>query len=173
MNDQTYMLILRILHVGFGIFWAGSVFYFTLFLIPALKSSGPEGMKFMQALGKTGYPTFLMIASVTSITAGILLIAKISGGFRPEWFSSLYAQIVTSGGVIAIIAFLIGISMNRPAAARIGRISETIAKQGTPPTPAQMAELGKMRQRIFNGTKYIAILLAISVITMSIFRYVS
>src|SRR5688500_17413575 len=95
MSDQTYMLILRLLHVGFGVFWAGSALNFVLFVMPALKASGPEGVKCMQALGRTGYPIAMMLSALTSIIAGVLLIAKISGGFNPVWFSSLHAQVVT------------------------------------------------------------------------------
>lgn len=173
MNDQIYMLVLRLLHICFGIFWAGSILYFALFIIPALKASGPEGVKFMQNLGKTGYPVAVMFSAIISIVAGILLIGKLSGGFQVEWFSSWYARILTCGGGVAIIAFIIGFTVNRPAASQINKISQAVAKQGSPPSAEQMEKLMALRKRIFTGTNYIAVLIAIVVITMSIFRYVS
>jgi uncharacterized membrane protein len=172
MNDQTYMLILRILHIGFGVFWAGSVFSFVLFIAKAVKASGPEGGKFMQQLGKTGYPIVVMITAIISILAGVLLIAKLSSGFQASWFTTTYAQVLTTGGVLAIIAFIIGFTVNRPVAARINAISDAIAKAGGPPTPEQMQELGALRKKLFTGSNVIAVLLAFVVLAMSIFRYV-
>ena len=172
MSDQTYMLILRILHIGFGVFWAGSVFSFVLFITKAVKASGPEGGKFMQQLGKTGYPIAVLIAALISILAGVLLIAKLSSGFQPAWFTTTYAQVLTTGGVLAIIAFIIGFTVNRPVAARINAISSAMAKAGGPPTPEQIQELGVLRKKLFAASNIIAVLLVFVVLAMSIFRYV-
>jgi hypothetical protein len=172
MSDQTYMLILRVLHIGFGVFWAGSVFSFVLFIAKAVKASGPEGGKFMQQLGKTGYPVVVMITAIISILAGILLIAKLSSGFQAAWFTTAYAKVLTTGGVLALIAFIIGFTVNRPAAARINVISSAIAKAGGPPTTVQMQELASLRKKIVTGSNIVAVLLSFVVVSMSIFRYV-
>ena len=172
MSDQTYMLILRILHIGFGVFWAGSVFSFVLFITKAVKASGPEGGRFMQQLGKTGYPIAVMIAAIITILAGVLIIAKLSSGFQAAWFTTVYAQILTTGGVLAIIAFIIGFTVNRPAAARINDIGDAIAKAGGPPTPEQMQELAALRKKLFTASNIIAVILGLVVLAMSIFRYV-
>jgi hypothetical protein len=170
-NDQAYIIILRILHIGFGIFWAGSAIFFALFLMPSLKATGPDGVKFMQALGKSGYPIAAMISAIITLVAGFLLIWKLSSGFQPEWFQSWYARILTSGATLALIAFIIGFSVNRPGAARINKISAAIAAQGGTPTPEQLSEMMALRKKIFTATNYIAFLLAIAVIGMSVFRY--
>ena len=171
MSDNTYIIILRLLHIGFGIFWAGSVFLTVLFVIPSLKASGPDGAKFMQSLNKKGYPIAMMIAAIITIVSGFLLIWKLSGGFDPIWFKSWYARILTSGATMALIAFIIGIAVNRPAATKMNRIGESIAKQGTGPTPEQMNEMMALRKKIFTATNYIAVLLFVAVAAMSIFRY--
>ena len=181
MSDQTYMLILRILHIGFGVFWAGSVFSFVCpfslerpgrFIAKAVKASGPEGGKFMQQLGKTGYPVAIMIMAIISILAGVLLIAKLSSGFQAAWFTTAYAQVLTTGGVLAVIAFIIGFTVNRPAAARINGISSAMAKAGGAPTAEQMQELALLRKKLFTGSNIIAVLLLFVVLAMSVFRYV-
>lgn len=172
MNDQTYILLLRILHIGFGIFWAGSAIFFALYLMPSLKATGPEGVKFMQALGKSGYPIAAMFSAIITIVAGFLLIWKLSGGFQAAWFGSWYARVLTGGAGMAVIAFIIGFSINRPSAARINQISAAIASQGGSPTQEQLNELMALRKKIFTATNYIAALLVIAVLGMSIFRYV-
>ena len=172
MTDQTYMLILRVLHIGFGVFWAGSAIFFALYVMPSLKAAGPDGMKFMQALGRSGYPIAAMISAIITIVAGFLLIWKLSGGFQSEWFGSWYARTLTSGGGLALIAFIIGFTINRPSAARINKIGQQIAAQGGTPTQEQVGEMMALRKRIFSATNYIAVLLALAILSMSIFRYV-
>ena len=173
MSDQTYIIILRLLHIGFGIFWAGSAISFAFFIGPAVKASGPEGVKFMQQLGKSKYPIVIMITAIITIISGLLLMGKLSNGFQSAWFSTLYAKVLSVGGVVSIIAFIIGFTVNRPAATRINAISDEIAKAGGPPGSEQMQQLMALRKKLSTGTNYITVLLIIAVIAMSIFRYVS
>ena len=172
MNDQNIILVLRLLHIVCGVFWAGSVFHFALFLIPAAKASGPEGVKFMQQLGKTGYPIVIMIAAMITILTGVLLIWKLSEGFHSAWFHSPYSKVLTAGSGMAIIAFIIGFTVNRPAGMRMNKISDAIAKTRGAPTNEQLQELLALRNKLFTATKYIAFLLVLAVISMSICRYV-
>jgi hypothetical protein len=172
MSDQTYIVILRLLHIGFGLFWAGSAIFFALFLMPSLKATGPDGVKFMQALGRSGYPVAAMISAIITILSGFLLIWKLSAGFEPVWFQSWYARVLTTGASMAFIAFIIGFTVNRPCAAKMNKLSEAIAKQGTPPTPDQLSLIMSLRKKIFIGTNFIAVLLVLAVAGMSVFRYV-
>jgi hypothetical protein len=54
----------------------------------------------------------------------------------------------------------------------MNRIGQSIAKQGTGPTPEQMNEMTALRNKIFSATNYIAVLLFLAIAGMSIFRYV-
>jgi uncharacterized membrane protein len=172
MDDQKIILILRLLHITFGVFWAGSVLNVALFIAPAVKASGPEGSKFMQQLGKTSYPIVVMVSAMITIVSGILLIWKLSGGFEPAWFHSSYSRVLTAGSGLAFIAFIIGFTVNRPTAIRMNKIGDAVARSAAPPTSEQLNELMRLRKRIFTATNYIAILLTLAVISMSICRYV-
>lgn len=172
-SDQIYIVILRLLHIGFGVFWAGSAISFAFFIGPAVKASGPEGVKFMQQLGRSKYPIVIMITAIITILAGFLLIWKLSGGFQSAWFSSNNARVVCAGGALSFIAFVIGFTVNRPAADKINAISNDIARAGGPPTAEQMQQLMAQRKKLAVGTNYITVLLILAVIAMSIFRYIS
>ena len=172
MSDQTYIIILRLLHISFGMFWAGSALFFSLYLIPSLKAAGPDGAKFMQAFGRSGYPIAAMISAIITILSGFLLIWKLSGGFQAVWFHSWYARVLTTGASMAFVAFIVGFTINRPCAAKMNKIGVAIAKQGTPPTPEQLNEIMALRKKLFAGANIIAILLALAVAGMSVFRYV-
>jgi len=172
MGDQNFVILFRLLHIGFGIVWAGSILYITLFVFPAVKKSGQEGTRFWLQLSQTGYPIFMMLSAIISILSGFLLLWKLSNHFERIWFTTLYAKIMCAGIVTSVIAFLIGIIINRPAAIRISRINAATTKSGTL-TDEQMLELMTLQKKVFSATIIIAVLLVITIISMSIFRWVS
>jgi len=47
---STYMLVFRLLHIGSGIAWAGSVFLFVVLIQPSAASVGPAAGHFMMEL---------------------------------------------------------------------------------------------------------------------------
>ena len=172
MSDQTYLLVLRLLHIGCGMFWAGSAIYLAFFVEPAVRALGSDGPKFMQQLVKTNrFPLVILLAAVITVTAGILLIWKLSGGLQTQWLSTRYGTVLTSGAALAIIAFLIGFIISRPASVRIAKIGKAIAAAGGAPTPAQIEELKMLGKRLGTAGRVVAMLLIVAVIGMSTFRY--
>ena len=172
MNDQQIILILRLLHITVGVFWVGSVLNFVLFIAPAAKASGPEGGKFMHHFGKTSYPIAIALSGLINILTGILLIWKLSNGFEPHWFHSSYARVLTAGSGLAIIAFIIGFTVNRPTGTRMTKIGDAVARTAAPATNDQAKELLMLQNRMIRASNIIAILLTLAVISMSICRYV-
>ena len=77
-----------------------------------------------------------------------------------------------TGGILAIIAFLIGMTVNRPATVKIAKIGEAVASAGGPPTPAQFAELTMLGKRLSTASRIVAFILIFAIVGMSIFRYV-
>ena len=45
-----YLLVLRILHIGAGVFWVGSTLLLAVVITPALKATGGSGQKFVDYL---------------------------------------------------------------------------------------------------------------------------
>jgi len=173
MNDKTYLLILRLLHIGCGITWAGTVIFVAFFLDPAVKSSGPDGTRFMQQLAKTNrFPIVMMLLAIITVLAGTLLIWRVSGGLQTVWLSTKNGKVLTTGGALAIIAFLIGFTISRPVSCKIAKIGNAVAMAGGPPTPVQLDELVMLGKRLSSASKIIAYLLIFTIVGMSIFRYV-
>ncbi len=172
MTDQTYVLSLRLLHIGCGIFWAGSAIYLAFFIDPAAKALGTDGTKFMQQLVKTNrFPIVMLVAPLITVVAGVLLIWRLSGGLQAQWLSTRFGTVLTAAGVFAIIDFIIGFSVSRPSSFRIAKIGKAVAAGGGPPTRAQLEELQMLGKRISTATRIIAVLLILVVIGMSVFRY--
>ncbi len=172
-TDQNwYLIMLRLLHIGSGVFWAGAIIYLAAFISPAVKALGPDGGKFMQQLSRTNrLPLVMTVVPLINVVSGVLLLWKVSDGFQPAWMSSEQGMILSMGGGLAIIAFFIGLFVNRPVVIRISRFGQTIAKQGSPPSAEQMQQLMAWRKKLFTATNVVAVLLAITVIAMSIIKY--
>ena len=160
------------MHVGFGVFWAGGAIYLAFFIGPAVRALGTDGTKFMQQLARTNkFPIIILLSALVSVVAGALLIWKVSEGLQTLWLSTRNGMVLSSGAALAIIAFIIGFSVSRPASMRMAKIGKAIAAAGGPPTPAQMEELKMLGRRLGTAGRVIAILLIFAIIGMSVFRY--
>lgn len=172
MDNLTYLIILRLLHICFGVFWAGAAIYLACFIAPAVKAAGPEGTRFMQQLARTNkLPVVMTIAATLTVLSGVLLLWKLSGGFQSAWMSSRHGMILNIGGGLAIIAYFEGLFVTRPTVEKINKLGQNIAAAGNPPTAEQMQQLMQLRKKIFAANNFVAVLLAITVIAMSLVRY--
>ena len=172
MSDQIYLTILRILHIGAGIFWAGTAIHLAFFAEPAIKASGLAGKTYMQKLTNTnGFPIMILLSAVITIVAGFLLIWKLSDGFQSTWMSSKHGMVLTAGAGFALIAFIVGFSVNRPAGMKIAKIGKEVAAAGGQTTPQQLEELERLGNKIGSAGRVIAILLILAILGMSAFRY--
>lgn len=172
MNDQIYLIILRLLHICTGVFWAGSVIYLAAFIVPAVKALGPEGGKFMQQLAKTNKLALVMaLAASLNVVCGILLLWKLSSGFQGAWMSSRHGMILSIGGGLAIIAYLEGLLVTRPTVDKLNLLGKNIAAAGAPPSAEQLQQLMTYRGKIFKANNFIAVILVIAVVFMSIAKY--
>jgi len=170
---HEYLIALRLVHILSGVLWAGGIFMLALFVIPAINASGAEGSKVMRQIASTNhYATVMTIAATSNIIAGLLLYWQISRGLTVEWITSSQGISISIGGSFAIIAYVIGMAVNRPSALRIAEIGGEIAAAGGKPTESQITELNKLRKKITDGTNYMAYLLAITVSAMAIARYI-
>ena len=169
---MEYLITLRIIHIVCAIFWAGGVMYLALFIAPAVRALGPDGGKFMQQLSKTNnMPLLMTLAATFTVLGGILLIERLSGGFTAGWFGTPHGIVISTGATFAIIAYLIGLLVNRPTVAKIASIGQAAAAKGGPPSPEQLQELQRLRTKLFSAINYTAVFVLLAAIAMSIARY--
>ena len=67
------LLLLRVMHVLLGVFWAGTIMFVSLLLMPSVRDAGPDGGKVMLALMRRGYMTLIPIAAILTIVSGLWL----------------------------------------------------------------------------------------------------
>jgi uncharacterized membrane protein len=90
MADYILLLLLRILHVGAGVFWVGAFMLLARYVIPATQAAGPAAGPFMQQLmTRTKLPAALVGAAVLTILSGFALYGRniMAGG--GAWAASL------------------------------------------------------------------------------------
>lgn len=166
------ILLLRIVHVLGGIFWVGSALFTGFFLIPALGSAGPAAGAVMGGLQKRRLFTILPVVAVLTILSGVRLMQITSAGFSPEYFASGSGRMFAWGGVLAIAGFAFGMVVNRPLAARLGRLGALPPPAGPEEQAARNAERQRLQRRAAaSGLVNVGILLA-AALAMATARYV-
>lgn len=167
-----YLIVLRIIHIVAGVCWVGGAIVYTLFLEPTAKATAPGSGQFMQYfMVRRRYPVFMAVSSLLTVLAGGLLYWHSSGGFNLNWITSGPGSVYTTGSVVAIVVYFIGLFMLKPRADRLGRLGHEIGTNGGAPTPAQAVELQKLSHEMSLLGRVDLALLAIALLAMSTARY--
>jgi len=169
----TLIVILRIIHILAGVFWAGVAFMMAAFLEPNARALGPEGGKFMQRLvGQMRMTTIILVAAFLNVLAGIWLYWIFSAGFQAKWVTSGHGLSLTIGALAAIVTFILGLTVTRPTLLRMGALGQEMQSAGGPPKPEQMAAMQVLQKRLATVGRTGAVLLVIAVIGMAAARYI-
>lgn len=163
--------VLRLLHVGLGVFWAGTVFFTTFLLMPAMMEAGPDGAKVMAGLQRRGFMVVLPVVAIITIISGFWMYFRISGG-SADWARSSTGMALGLGGVSAVLALVFGFTVMRPTQEKITTVAASLAATPEGPERAALAAtMQKLRGRMVNGSRLVAFLLLISVVLMAVARY--
>ena len=136
---------LILLHVFFGILWAGGAIAAGFFIIPAVLEAGPGGGAVMAGVVKRRFPIVMTASALLVVLSGLrLYTVQVSS----SWIATPQGIVLSLGGVLGLGAFFIGVFVQKPTAERLGALSAEVAAAGGPPTPAQAAELQALRQRL-------------------------
>src|SRR4029453_4988175 len=111
------LILLRLTHILFGVFWVGSAMFNAAFLIPAIRALGPAGGPVMQELAqKRTFPIFVLVSGILTVLSGFGLYWHDSAGFSNGFMRSAGGMTFGIGAGLALIAVLLGIFGGTPAA---------------------------------------------------------
>ena len=168
-----YVVVLRLLHIVFGVLWVGFACFVPFILLPALTEAGPGSAgPLMGALQRRGLPKIMSAFAGITILAGFLLLWRVSDGFRPEFMGSHMGIALSTGALAALVAFAIGMAVVKPAMTRAGTLSEGLASASDAERAAIMTTVGALRTRGAVGGKWVAWLLILATALMAAARYV-
>ena len=165
--------VLRLVHILGGVFWVGSAAFAALILAPALRAVGPSAGPVMHQLVKVRkMPTVMRISGIATMVTGIWLLMIDSAGQPGVWMRSGTGMTFGTGGVLAIVAFALGMAINMPASKRLAVIGAAAAARGGPPTTEEAGELQRLQRRMSVASQIVTVLLALATGPMAIARYV-
>ena len=162
------MVVLRIVHVGAGIFWGGGSLMMYFCFGPAVRATNQTGQQFAGHLMlKTRFVTVMTIMALLTVLAGAGLYWLDSGGFTSAWMKSTTGIGFAIGGVFGLVAFIYG--------AMFGNLNKQLATVGSQiqgkPTPEQMTQIQAIQKRIAGVTPIHVTSIIIAILLMSASRY--
>jgi uncharacterized membrane protein len=161
------MVILRLIHIVAGIFWAGAAFFMVSFISPAVEATGPEGQKFMRQLGiKSGMGTALAATATLTAVSGIIMYIILTDLDRAI-MEGAYFTIIFIGSIAGIAGWITGFTMQNRSTSKMKAIVADIEAAGGPPSPEQMAEMQALAHRVGQGGRITAVLLTVAVVCMA------
>lgn len=166
------LLIMRLLHIGLGVFWAGTVVFMSIFLFPSIAEAGPEGAKVGAALNRRRFMQIMPAVAGLTILSGLYLYWRDSGGFQPSFMHSGMGITLGLGAAAAIAAFVVGLAVMRPAMTRAGDLAQSAAQAVPEERQAVLMAAMASRQRGFRAGQVVAVLVALAVTAMALARYV-
>ena len=166
------VVILRVIHIGSGMFWVGGVFSFFLFVQPAAIAIGPDATRFtFQLLHHRRFAVALLSAAVVTVTAGIVLLLVTSGGLNPAVLFSTSRLGFTIGGVVAILTLGVGGLYVFPRTRIVEGTIGTLLAEKRPPTPDEQAVMARAGSEARSAGWIVLIGLAVAVICMETASY--
>jgi drug/metabolite transporter (DMT)-like permease len=164
--------LLRLIHIVLGAFWFGAIVFMSAFLMPTIRALGPAGGPVMGHLAQSRkLPQWLITAGMLTILSGAWLYWRDSGGLQLSWITTPMGMTLTIGASCALVAFLIGITVNAPSAKRIGIIMGARAQAKGPPSPEEVAQIAKLQARMGKGQLAAVVLLTLATMAMAVARY--
>lgn len=169
---QGLQIALRIVHIGAGIVWVGSAFFFVVFLLPSARALGVQAAPLLVHMNKQRHLTRVIVTAATlNVAAGVILYWRNSDGLDLDWISTPVGIGFTVGGISALIGYVIGVTVLRHSADRVADLGGSILQGGGAPTAEQGALMGALQQRLRFWGGLLLALLTVSVIAMASASY--
>ena len=160
------LVVLSVLHIVAGAFWAGVVLFAVGFLDPVIQSLGPAGGAFTQKLmGETRFPQVMPAAGGLTVLTGAVMYWTVSDHFSPGWIGSAHGIAISIGAVAGLAAMVVGgVLAKRP---RMRMTAILAGLKGAAPGPEQQAELVALGADARAKTRVTALLLLLALGSMA------
>jgi uncharacterized membrane protein len=165
------VILARVLHVGLGAFWVGTVLFNAAFLMPAMRDAGPDAAKVAAGLMKRRFMQVLPAASMLTLLSGIYLYWRLSAGFSVAYMTTPAGATYLIGGVAAIVGFAIGAGVVRPAMMRAAELTQAGMAAAPTERAATMGEAQALRVKAEAASQWVTGLLVVAILTMAVARY--
>jgi hypothetical protein len=164
-------LTIRALHVLLGALWLGFTVLMAYFLMPAMEDAGPAGAKVAAGLERHRLMVAFGAISGLTVLSGIWLYWRYTAGFNPAISRSHAGMAFGLGGVLGIIAAILGGSVVGRSMKRAGALAATAASAPEADRGPLLSQAAALRARARATAKLLSILLSITIILMATAAY--
>jgi uncharacterized membrane protein len=167
------VIVLRLIHILTGIIWVGGMTLMSLFIMPALAGAGPAAAgSMMSALNQKKFPIILPIIALLTIFSGLRLLMIDSANFAGGYFQSAVGRTFAIAGGLAILAFVAGVMLVRPAMMKAVALSQQLAGASDEATRSRIvSDMAAARSRGAMGNTIVLVMLLLAAAGMAVARY--
>ena len=158
---------LLLLHVSFGILWAGGAVAVGMFVIPSVFEAGPGGGPVMAGILKRRFPIVMTVSGAVVVLTGLRMYSILVSG---AWIVTPQGIVLSLGALAGLGAFVVGFFVQKPTAEKLGALGAQISAAGKPPTPDQAAELDRLRTKLAKVAKVTSWHLIVAAVLMASHR---
>ena len=175
MELQVIIVILRLLHIGAGMFWVGSAVTTSFLMLPTVRATGPAGGQFFgEFMRRNHYHQLMLVSGLVTIASGLALYGDFYAGLAWSVTTPGPETIFGLGGLVAIIVALTASTLMPGVSKKLAAVVSQImaaSKDGIAPAPELIAERNRLSQRMAAIAMTNAGLLVLAGALMAIGRY--
>jgi hypothetical protein len=163
--------LIRVVHVLSTSAWLGGAVINTAFLMPSVTALGPAGGPVMRQLVQVRrLPLFMSTLSALAAVSGLALYGW-RMNLQPGWAGSRSGIVFGVGGLLGLVAALLGIFFIGATAKRLSRLAAEAQAAGGPPAPETAAALQRLQVRMRLLSQAAVLLLLLAAAAMAVGRY--
>ena len=158
----------RVLHILFAAFWVGSAVFFTLYVTPAIRATGPHGAPVMAELMRRRMGGFIAAAAMLTVLSGLWMYWIFTNGFDAAIAGHGAGLALGIGGLCGITAAVVGGAVISRAAERAGALSQQVAQlpEGQE-REATMRSVEALQRRVAKFSRLAVVLLVAALVAMA------
>jgi uncharacterized membrane protein len=169
---NVLFLVARALHVVCAALWLGGVTVLTFYVAPAAENMGPDGGKLFGAMERGGIHIFMQAVAGLTVLLGLYLYWHFTAGFDSTISGSTGGIFFGTGGVLGIIALIIGGSVVGRGARALGQMEPRLAAADPATRTKLMGEMESLRGRVRTFGRLVVVLVLVTTILMAVAHYV-
>ena len=112
----------------------------------------------------------MTLSAFSTALSGLGLLWWCAQGGWGVWTASAYGYAILAGSIVGLAGFFLGLFVNAPTAKKMSDLAWAMQSAGRPPSPDQLAEMGRLQQRMHGAALTSAVLLSLTVILMGAAR---
>jgi uncharacterized membrane protein len=164
MSEVSFIVLARAIHVMSGVTWAGTAFVLAMVIAPVSVPKGADNPGPWLGIVARRAGALSGISAVLTVLSGVFLFAVL----HPH-DNSVSGLVLKSGATAALLSLAVGLLISRPAGLEVARLHA--GHDGTALSQEAIQQLSRLRTRTVLSARVAAVLLAVAVLAMAVFRY--